>query len=122
VWGANSGSFAFGRRVKAVGGRKILHYMNEAAVTVHVAKAADIHEDIEAELLASGERTRHLVVAAAMAQAQVDDFTAARFARRFDRLAKLPVGIVTVAVQERGRELDLERVVGVRIGVQPILV
>jgi len=48
-------------------------------------------------------------VRAAMAQAEVDDFAAARLAPRSDRPAKLPVGIMTVAVKERGGELDLER-------------
>ena len=120
VVGADSGRFDLGRRVEAVGGSEILHDLDAAAVTVHVAKAADIHEDVEAELLASGERTRHLVVAAAMAQAEVDDFAAACLARRFECLAKLPVGVVAVAVKERGGEFEFEGVGVGQIAIQQI--
>ncbi len=117
---ADSGSFDFRRRVEPVDGRESLHDLDAAAVAVHVAEAADVHEDVEAELLAGGERTRHLVVAAAMAQAEVDDFTALRFASRSDCLAKLPIRIMTVTVQERGGKLDLERVVSRRIVIHQI--
>src|ERR1700674_3426466 len=93
-----------------------------AAWAVHHAKAADVHQNVEAELLASGERTRHLVVAAAMAQAEVDDFATARLARGSDCLANLTVGVMTVAVQERGGEFDFERIFAARIGVHQIVV
>src|SRR5208337_4894464 len=101
----------FGRSVEALDSREILHDLDAAAMAVHVAEAADVHEDVETELLARGEGTQQFVVAAAMAQAKVDDFAAARLAGRLYRFAKLPVGIMTVAVNERRGEFDLERVI-----------
>src|ERR1017187_10323046 len=100
IVGADSGGLDFGRRVEAVDSREILHDLHAAPVAVHVAEAADIHEDVEAKLLAGGEGTRQLVVASAMAQAEGDDFAAARLARTFNRSTKLPVGVMTVAVEE----------------------
>ena len=85
VVGATLAGFDFGRRVEAMKGREILHDLHAAAMPVHVAEAADVHENVEAELLSRGKRTRHLVVLAAMAQTDVDDLAAARLARRFDR-------------------------------------
>jgi hypothetical protein len=41
-------------------------------MAVHVAEAADIHENVEAELLSGGELAGQFVVLAAMAQAEVD--------------------------------------------------
>src|ERR1035437_2675835 len=108
VVGADSGGLDFGWRVEAVDGREILHDLHAAAVAVHVAEAADVHEDVEAKLLAGGEGTRQLVMASAMAQAEVDDFAAARLARTFNRSTKLPVGVMTVAVEERRGEIDLQ--------------
>ena len=101
VVGADSSGFDFGRRVEAVDGSEILHDLHAAAMAVHVAEAANVHEDVEAELLAGRKGTRQFVVAAAMAQAKVDDLAAARLAGRFDRLAKLAVRIMAMAVKER---------------------
>jgi hypothetical protein len=50
-----------------------LHHLDAAAVTVHVAEAPGVHEDVEAELLAGAEAAQHFVVLAAMAQAKVND-------------------------------------------------
>jgi len=55
-------------------------------VAVHVAEAADVHENVEAELLARGKRAQQFVVLAAMAQAEIDDFAAPRLARRCNRM------------------------------------
>jgi hypothetical protein len=49
-------------------------------MAMHVAEAADIHEDIEAKLLSDGELTGQFIVLAAMAKAEVNDFAAASFA------------------------------------------
>jgi hypothetical protein len=43
---------------------------------VQVAVAADVHEDVEAELLPGGEGAGEFVVASAMAQPEVDEFVA----------------------------------------------
>ena len=79
-------------------------------MTVHVAEAADIHENVETELLACREDARHLVVASAMTQPQVNNFAPSRLARRFNSFAKLPVGIMTMGVEQRGRQFDLHRI------------
>src|SRR5208337_5674172 len=108
VVGADSGGLDFGRRVEAVSSSEILHDLHAAAVPVHVAEAADVHEDVEAELLAGGEGTRQFVVLAAMAEAKVDDLAAARLARCFNCSAELPVGIMALAVKQRAGNFDLE--------------
>src|ERR1019366_4102860 len=115
IVGADSGGLDFGRRLEAVDGREILHDLHATPVAVHVAEAADVHENVEAKLLAGGKGTRQLVVASAMAQAKVDDFAAARLARTFNRSTKLPVGVMAVAVEERRGELNLKG-----IGIQQI--
>ena len=89
-------------------GGEVLHGLDAAAMAMHVAEAADVHEDVEAELLASGERAREFVVLAAMAEAEVDDFVASLFADALDRLANLLVAVVTVAVDQGCSEFDLE--------------
>ncbi len=45
-------------------------------MAVHVAEAADVHEDVEAEAVAGGEAAEKLVVAAAMFGAEGDDLAA----------------------------------------------
>src|SRR5216683_2977292 len=73
-------STAASARVKAVDGRKVLHDLHAAAMPVHVAKAADIHQDVEPELLAGRKRTQHLIMLAAMTQSQFDNFPTSRLA------------------------------------------
>ena len=90
-------------------GGEFLADLNAAAVAVHVAEAANIHQDVEAELLSGAEGPQHFVVAAAMAQSQVDDLAANDFARGFDRQANLAIGIVAVLVNQRSRQFDLEQ-------------
>ena len=106
---ADSGVFHFAEHVVAVLGGESLHDLDAAAVAVHVAEAADVHEDVEAELLAGAERAQHFVVLAAMTQAQIDDLAPATFARDLHGLPNLPVGMMAVLVNQRGREFDFER-------------
>jgi hypothetical protein len=117
IIGAHAGGFDFGRRIEAMDGREILHDLDAAAMAVHIAEAADVHENVEADLLAGGKGTQQFVVLPAMAQAKIDDFAATRLAGGFDRMAQLPVRIMTVSVNKRGGEFDLEGV-----GVQRIVV
>jgi len=53
-------------------------------MAMHVAEAANVHENVEAELLPGAEGARDFIVAAAMAQTHVDDFAAPRFGQSFD--------------------------------------
>ena len=49
-----------------------LDELDAAAMAVHVAEAADVHEDVELEALAGGEGAGELVVAAAVFGAEGD--------------------------------------------------
>jgi hypothetical protein len=60
-------------------------------MAVHVAKSAEIHEDVEAELLARAKRTVHLIVWSAMPKAKLDDLKAARTVEGRDRVPQLAI-------------------------------
>ena len=82
--------------------------LDAAAVSVHVAEAADVHEDVEAELLAGAEGAQHFVVLAAMAQAEVDDFAAVSLPE--PAAPAVPGGKnVGMLVEQRGCDFDFER-------------
>ena len=98
----------FRRNIEAVGRRKILHDLHAAPVAVHVAEPANVHQDVESELLPRGKSAQHLIVFAAIAQAEINDFPASCIPRRNHRLANLPVRIMTVLVKERRCELNLD--------------
>jgi hypothetical protein len=66
VAGLLAGGLDLLRRVVAVGGGELLPDLHAAAVAVHVAEAAQVHEDIEAEALPGGEGAQQFVVLAAM--------------------------------------------------------
>jgi hypothetical protein len=81
--------------------------LDAAAMAVHVAEAANVHEDVEAELLAGAEGAQHLVVASAMAQAGSDDFLAPSFRNVHNDAANLAVRIRTMLVEQCGYEFDV---------------
>ena len=66
------------RHFVAVRRRVVLHDLHAAAMAVHVAEAADVHQDVEAELLSGAVSARDFVEAAAMPQAHIDDFFSLR--------------------------------------------
>ena len=90
-------------------GRELLFDLNAAAVAVHVAEAADIHEDVEAELLARAEGAPEFVMVATVADAALDDFIPAGLADILDFLANLAIAVVGVLVNESRREFVFER-------------
>ena len=47
-----------------------LHHLDAPPVPMHIAEAARIHENVEAELLSGAESTQHLVMLSAMPQPQ----------------------------------------------------
>ncbi len=63
------GKVAGPRRLEAVLGGEGLHDLHAAAMAVHVAEAADVHENVEAQGGSGVEGAQGLVVLAAMAQA-----------------------------------------------------
>src|SRR5260370_8938097 len=75
---------------------KSLHDLDAATVTMHVAEAARVHQNVEAELLSGTEAAQHFVVFAAMTKAKVDNLAAETLARNLQRLPDLPLGIVAV--------------------------
>jgi hypothetical protein len=60
---------------------------------MHVAKSADVHQDVETKLLPGTEGAQHLIVPPAVTQARINDFAAPRFADVFYRPANLAVGV-----------------------------
>src|SRR5205823_14479854 len=102
-----AGGYQIIGRIKAVQPGKILANLNTAAMAVHIAKAADIHEDVEAKALASREGAQQLIVFAAMFGAQSDDLVPAAGGERFNFLTNLPISIMRVLVEQSGGEFDL---------------
>src|SRR5271157_3090964 len=68
----------------------ILQDLYAAAVAMHVAEAADIHQDVEAKFLPAAIGARDLVEASAMAQPQVDNFASPRVGHARNHSANLP--------------------------------
>src|ERR1019366_2298257 len=85
-----------------------LKELDAAAMAVHVAEAADVHEDVELEALAGGEGTGQLVVAAAMLCAEGDEFGDAGGGEGGDGALELAPGVVALGVEETGGQFDLE--------------
>ncbi len=77
-------------------------------MAVHVAEAADVHENVEAQGGAGVEGAEGFVVAAAVAQAQLDDLVDAGFGQSGDQVADLPVGVVAGGVEQRRGQLDFK--------------
>ena len=78
---------------------------------MHVAEAANVHQDVEAEFLSAAVGARDLVEPAAMAQSQIDDLAALRVAHARDHFANLPIGVMRVLIEQRGGEFDVQRLV-----------
>ncbi len=94
--------------VVAVEVGELLDELDAAAVAVHVAEAADVHEDVEAEAVAGVEGAEELVVLAAVGGAELEQLVAAGLVERADGSAELAVGVVAVGIEQGGDELDLE--------------
>ncbi len=83
-------------------GREVLDDLGAAPMAVHVTEAADVHEDVEAETLAGVEGAEGFVVAAAVAEAEVDDFGDLCGGERSYDVADLAVAVMGGGVKERG--------------------
>ena len=99
---------AGGRGVVAVEGGERLDDLDAAAVAVHVAKAADVHEDVKAECGSGVEGAQGFVVFAAMAEAKLDNFTHLSGSEAGDEVANLAVGVVADRVKQGGGQLDFK--------------
>src|SRR5690242_12307255 len=71
--------------------RERLQDLHAAPMTMHVAEAADIHQNVEAQRLARCELAEQFIVTSAMTDAQVDDLRATPLAQRAHLLPNLPV-------------------------------
>src|SRR5208337_2740561 len=87
--------------LEAMRAREALEHLHAAAVAMHIAESADVHEDVEFERLARGKLAQQFVVTAAMTRAQRYDFVAALLTERVDTLANLTVGVVAGSVEQR---------------------
>ena len=68
----SGGIAGVGRLIAMERGESLLD-LRDATVPMHVAKAADVHEDVKAKGGTGMKRAKSLVVAAAMLQAKLDD-------------------------------------------------
>ena len=109
------------RHLVAVSSGVVLHDLHAAAMAMHVAEAADVHQDVEAELLSGAERTRNFVVAAAMPQPQLDDFAAPLFGHAGDNVPDLTIRVMRVLIEQRCRQFNLQRIVVQQIDRRSIL-
>src|SRR6516165_12355904 len=82
----------------------VLQDLHAAAVAVHIAKAAYVHEDVEAKFLAGAVGAGDFVVASAMAQAEINELCTLRRAHTLNHAANLAIGMMRVLVEERGRQ------------------
>src|SRR5262250_2359989 len=57
--------FNFGRNFAAVLARELLFDLNATTMTMHIAKPADVHQNVEPELLTCAESAEHLVMPSA---------------------------------------------------------
>ena len=86
-----------------------LQQLNASTVAVHITEAADIHEDVKAEGGSGGEATEELVMAAAMLGTEANELRAARFGKGGDPVAELAIGVMAVRIEQRGSQLNVER-------------
>ena len=85
--------------------------LHAAPMPVQIAVGANVHQDVKAELLSRAIGSQQFVMAATMAHAQVNDFLSPRPAQRDNGLPQLPVGMAGVLVQQRGCQLNFERLI-----------
>src|ERR1700689_3682027 len=96
------------RKIVAVKRGEFLFELNTTAMAMHVAKAANIHQDIETESLSGVKGAQQFIMLAAMAQSEINDLAAPCFSGRSDCFAPLPVGVMAMLINERRREFDFE--------------
>src|SRR5262249_503892 len=82
--------------------------LRTTSVAMHVAEPADVHENVKAKALAGLESTWQFVMRPAMAQAQVNDFTALGATEPLHPLLHLAVGMMASGIQQGRRQLDLQ--------------
>ena len=89
--------------------RETLLNLRAAAVAMHVAKAAYVHQDVKLKLLPRMEAPQKLIMPSAMPHAQVDDFAALLCRERLHPLCDLPVRMMAGRIQQRRGHLHFQR-------------
>ena len=80
--------------------RESLLNLRTAAVAMHVAKAAYVHQDVKLELLPGVEAPQKLIVPPAMPHAQVDNLAALLCRERLHPLRNLPVRVMAGRINQ----------------------
>ncbi len=73
---------------------------------MHIAEAADIHQDVEPQGCSRVKSAECLVVPAAMPNAKIDDFCDARGGPGANDVPDRAVGVVARRVEQRCRQFD----------------
>ena len=89
--------------------RETLLNLRAAAVAMHVAKAAYVHQDVKLKLLPGVEAPQKLIMPAAMTHAQVNDFAALLRRERLHPLCNLPVRMMARRIHQRCGDLHFQR-------------
>ena len=89
---------------------EFLSNLHATTMTMHIAEAANVHEDVEAELLPGAVGSQHLVVVAAMTQAQIDDFPLHLRSQAVQLIANLAIRVLAMLVEQSSSEFKLERI------------
>ncbi len=93
----------------------VLHDLDAAAMAVHVAEAANVHQYVKAKFLSGVIGAGDLVVTAAVAQSKIDNFAALRLGQSLNYFPNLPVGVMGILIEQRGGKFNFQRV-----GIQQI--
>src|SRR5262249_53109125 len=83
--------------------------LETAAMPMHVAEAADVHQNVETQRLTGGEATQQLVVAAAMPHAEVDNLDLLCLGKSSHAVPNLTERIMARAIEQCGRDFDFKR-------------
>ena len=88
---ANARKLDLRRRVISVRRREVLHDLHASPVPVHVAKPANVHQNVKPRLLPRTKCPRQFIVLPPVPQPEIDNFPPPCLARRLSRRANLPV-------------------------------
>jgi len=78
-------------------------------MAMHIAEAAYVHEDVEAQSRSGMEGAQGLVVTSPVAQTKFDNFRYAGFRKSGDQVANLPIGVVAGRVEQCRCQFYLQR-------------
>ena len=75
-------------------GGQWLNDLRAPAVTMHIAEAANVHQEVKAQRSTGVEGAKRLIVPPAMPQPKLDDLVDARFRKSGPHIARLPVRVL----------------------------